>query len=81
MLRREIPQIPTGDPSLDKLLLGGFQREKIITNILLKTCVNTQIILQETKDPKKEVKIAYIDGNNRFTETIRSPSSQSFLIP
>jgi len=69
------PIIPSGDPSLDKLLLGGFQREliyllyeprRLISHILMRTCVNAQIILGENHESKKEIKVAYIDGNNRF---------------
>ncbi|MBD3214830.1 MAG: hypothetical protein GF311_19620 [Candidatus Lokiarchaeota archaeon] len=75
--KKDLPIIPTGDISLDKLLLGGFQKElmylvygpkAIITDILLRTCVNAQIILgsQNQSNTSKDVKVAYIDGSNRF---------------
>ncbi|MEJ2251326.1 MAG: hypothetical protein P8Y97_16955 [Candidatus Lokiarchaeota archaeon] len=67
-----VPIIPSGDSFLDTLLYGGFRTDllyllygerKLLANILLKVCVNSQIILN-TNDNK--VKVAFVDGFNRF---------------
>ncbi|MFX1477913.1 MAG: hypothetical protein ACFFCI_07255 [Promethearchaeota archaeon] len=68
------PLISSGDTTLDELLSGGFHRDlvyllygdkKLATNILLTTSVIAQ------KSPQRGglgegIKIAFIDGNNRF---------------
>ncbi len=73
--KESIPIIPTGDETLNRLLLGGFHMDllyllygdrRITTNILLKTAVNSQIILSKNGISNCSIKIAYIDGINRF---------------
>lgn len=66
--------ISSGDTTLDELLLGGFHRDivyllygdkQITTNVLLTTAV----IVQKAFDNGglgEGIKVAFIDGNNRF---------------
>ncbi|MFX1391143.1 MAG: hypothetical protein ACFE9Z_13845 [Promethearchaeota archaeon] len=72
--RKNRPLISSGDTTLDELLSGGFHRDivyllygdkKLTTNILLTTAV----IVQKAFDNGglgEGIKIAFIDGNNRF---------------
>ncbi len=73
--KNSIPIIPTGNETLNKFLRGGFHLDllyllygdkHITTDILLKTAVNSQIILSKDKISNSSVKIAYVDGTNRF---------------
>ncbi|MEJ2252162.1 MAG: hypothetical protein P8Y97_21180, partial [Candidatus Lokiarchaeota archaeon] len=68
----QVPIIPSGDSILDKLLLEGFRTDllyllygekKLMAHILLRVCVNSQIILNTKND---NVKVAFVDGFNRF---------------
>jgi hypothetical protein len=72
--KQSYPKIPTGDETLDKLIGGGFDGEiiylltgdkKLTTNILWKTSVNSQIVLNDEKEEQNTF-IAYVDGFNRF---------------
>jgi RecA/RadA recombinase len=68
------PRISSGDPTFDELLGGGFHKElvyllygdkKLVTNILLTTCVTVQKARGEGGFGAN-VKVAFIDGDNRF---------------
>ena len=67
--------VPTGDEYLDQLLVGGFRKNflyllfgppKLTTPILLKTCVNTQLIYSEHENKVGKAKVGYVDGMNKF---------------
>ena len=69
-----LPLISSGDSSLDELLSGGFHRDlvyllygdkKKTTNILLTTAVIAQKPF-ECGGLGEGIKVAFIDGNNRF---------------
>jgi len=68
------PLISSGDPTLDELLSGGFHRDlvyllygdkKLTTNILLTTAVIAQKAFCNG-GLGEGIRIAFIDGNNRF---------------
>ncbi|MFX1232993.1 MAG: hypothetical protein ACFFBY_00430 [Promethearchaeota archaeon] len=72
---REIPIMSSGDSTLDELLGGGFHKDLVYllygdkvttTNILLTTSVISQKSYAHGGLRGKSVKIAFIDGNNRF---------------
>lgn len=72
---REIPIISSGDSTLDELLGGGFHKDLVYllygdkaatTNILLTTSVISQKSYAHGGLRGNNVKIAFIDGNNRF---------------
>ena len=74
--KNSVPIIPTGNETLNKLLLGGFHLDllyllygdkRITTDILLKTAVNAQITLNKNTILDNSVKVAYVDGINRFS--------------
>jgi archaellum biogenesis ATPase FlaH len=67
--------VPTGDDNLDQLLYGGFRQDLIhlifgpasrTTKILLRTCVNAQLIFSEHQNKVGSAKVGYIDGMNKF---------------
>ncbi|TFG21497.1 MAG: hypothetical protein EU529_13440 [Promethearchaeota archaeon] len=69
-----IPVVSSGDSTLDELLSGGFQKDlvyllygdkKKTTDILLTTAVITQKAFANG-GLGEGIKIAFIDGNNRF---------------
>ena len=71
----EIPSVPSGDSTLDELLGGGgFQKDlvnllygdkKKTTDVLITTAVNAQKAFSNG-GLGEGIKIAFIDGNNRF---------------
>ena len=74
--KNSVPIIPTGNETLNKLLLGGFHLDllyllygdkRITTDILLKTAVNAQMTLNKKDILDNSVQIAYVDGINRFS--------------
>ena len=71
---KQLPIISTGDKTLDELISGGFHRDlvyllygdkNITTNILLTTSVIVQKALSNG-GLGEGVRVALIDGNNRF---------------
>ncbi len=72
--KTRLPLVSSGDNTLDELLSGGFHRDliyllygnvKITTQILLKTAVISQKALING-GLGDGIKIAFVDGNNRF---------------
>jgi hypothetical protein len=72
---KKTPYLSSGDAFLDELLQGGFQKDlvyllygdkAITTNILLTTAVIAQKSFLNGGLGGGDIKIAFIDGNNRF---------------
>lgn len=78
------PPLPSGDKYLDALLGGGFRRglvhliigpRKKNTEILLRTAVKS--FMPRVNSGLNMHKVAYIDGNNRFSPYFLSQMAQS----
>ena len=72
--KKSMPQILSGDDTLDELIGGGFHKDliyllfgdkRITSDILLKTSVYGQL-RPNSQALQKHMQIAFIDGNNRF---------------
>lgn len=81
---KHYPPLPSGDKYLDALLGGGFRRglvhliigpRKKNTEILLRTAVKS--FMPRINNGLNMHKVAYIDGNNRFSPYFLSQLAQS----
>ncbi|GAG85969.1 unnamed protein product, partial [marine sediment metagenome] len=72
--KKNVPQILSGDDTLDELIGGGFHKDLVYllfgdkrktSDILLKTSVYGQL-RSNSQALQRHVQIAFIDGNNRF---------------